>query len=180
MCVCGGGGCIFKRGHQSQLMTNKAAPVNQTEAAGFSVQTRAESSLSLPHAERSSRWNQRETDLIGSTHKLDADCRQGQRIFFFFLLKELFTVANIVNLLILTYFHLPSELNNSSFRRLSFFFFCLYSPRFKRSDLFAGWKSKAFIQSTFGIPWNIQKCARYSEERIIPRCMELIRFPNSC
>lgn len=41
--------------------------------------------------------------------------------------------------------------------------FCIL-PCFWISDLLAGWKSKAFIQSTFGIPWNVEMCQLFRGE----------------
>lgn len=93
---------------------------------------------------------------------------------FLLWLRELFTVAK--GLFLDENFHLLSEPNNSSFCRSCFFFFFFYSLCFTGSDLFAGWRSKALTQSAPRIPRNTQKCASYPEERIIPRCMELIWF----
>lgn len=70
-----------------------------------------------------------------------------------------------------------SEPNNGSFCGIFIFLLFLYSVCLTGNDLLAGWRSKALTHKVLPeIPWNTQKCASYSEERIIPQCMELIWF----
>lgn len=101
--------------------------------------------------------------------------------FIYLSLKKLFTVAKKKArdffLITISICSVLSEPNNGSFCGIFIFLLFLYSVCLTGNDLLAGWRSKALTHKVLPeILWNTQKCASYSEERIIPQCMELIWF----